>query len=219
MYKLKGIINSKRYIKSLYNFEKIFSFLDQRQKLNIIIYNKGMQKLLGINIEDYKKISQKYKLGKRNGKGREYVKNSNTLIFEGEYLNGKRNGKGQEYYNNGKLKFEGEYNNGKRNGEGKEYYNNGKLKFEGEYNNGKRNGKGQEYYNNGKLKFEGEYKNGERLNGKGYNKNGIMDFQIKNGSGNVKQYYNDDKLKFEGEYLNGKRNGKGKEYIWNVVLP
>jgi len=32
---------------------------------------------------------------------KEYILNTNILIFEGEYLNGKRSGKGREYYNDG----------------------------------------------------------------------------------------------------------------------
>ena len=52
-------------------------------------------------------------------------------IFEGEYKNGKRNGKGKEYIKN-KLIFEGEYLNGKKNGNGKEYNEEGKIIFEGE---------------------------------------------------------------------------------------
>ena len=83
--------------------------------------------------------------------------------------------------------------------------------FEGEYLNGKRNGKGKEYYDNGELKFEGEYLNGKKWNGKGFNKNNEIEYEIKDGNGKVKEYYNG-KLKFEGEYLNGERNGKGKEY-------
>ena len=197
----------------------ICSFLDEKQKLNMIIYNKEIQKMLLVDIEDYKKICKKYKIGEKNGKGREYKLNTNTIIFEGEYLNGTKNGKGKEYYDNNELKFEGEYLNGERNGKGKEYYHNGRLKFEGEYLNGKIwngkgykiygnivyeiiNGKGyiKEYnYYNGDLEFEGEYLNGER-NGKG------------------KEYNNNGKLGFEGEYLNGKRNGKGKEYYSNGKL-
>ena len=54
-----------------------------------------------MKLNDYKKTSGKYKVGEKNGKGREYEINTNALIFEGEYLNGKRNGKGKEYYYNG----------------------------------------------------------------------------------------------------------------------
>ena len=44
-----------REIKSCYNVEKIFSFLEQRIELDLIIYNKQFQKILEVNIEDYKK--------------------------------------------------------------------------------------------------------------------------------------------------------------------
>ena len=60
-----------------------------KQKLNVIIYNKHLQKEQGINIEDYKKISGKYKICE-NRKGKEYLLNINILIYEGEYLNKKR---------------------------------------------------------------------------------------------------------------------------------
>ena len=160
-----------RNIKSTFIIKIIFSYLCEKEKLDMITYNKELQKILQVDIKIYKKISNKYKLGKRNGEGKEYIKNTNILVFEGEYLNGKRNGIGKEY-DNDKLIFEGVYLKGKRNGKGKEYYDNGEVKFEGEYLNGERNGKGKEYNDYGELKFEGEYLNGER-NGKGkeYNDN------------------------------------------------
>ena len=52
LHKRKEISTS---IKSYYNLMEIFSFLNTKQKLNIIIYNKQLQKKLRINIEDYKK--------------------------------------------------------------------------------------------------------------------------------------------------------------------
>ena len=57
--------------------------------------------------------------------------------------------------------------------------------FEGEYLNGKRNGKGKEYNINGKLIFQGEYLNGKRWNGKGYNKEGHLEYELKNGCGKL----------------------------------
>jgi len=154
-----------RDIKSISITKIIVSFLPEKQKLNMIMYNKELQKIFFVDINDYKKISGKYKMGEKNGKGREYIINTNRLIFEGEYLNWKKNGKGKEYYIDGKLKFKGEYLNGKKNGKGKEFYDddNDKVKFEGEYLNEERNGKGKEYYNDGKLKFEGEYLNGIKI--------------------------------------------------------
>ena len=94
-------------IKSEYNIKEVFSFLGRKELLNLIIYNKQFQKFFEINIEDYKKISGKYKVGKKDGRGKEYILNTKILKFEGEYINGKRNGKGKEYTDNGKLIFEG----------------------------------------------------------------------------------------------------------------
>ena len=176
-----------RDIKSSYNIKRIFSFLYEKQKLKMIVYSKELQKMFSIGIEDYKKISGKYKIIGKNGKVKEFIINTDKLIFEGEYLDGKRNRKGKEY-------------------------DNGKIIFEGEYLNGQKYGKGKEYYYNGELKFYGNYLNGKKWNGKGYNKNGNIDYIIKEGKGHIKEYNIKDKIKFDGEYLNGERNGKGKEF-------
>ncbi len=85
-------------IKSLYIIKGIFLFLNEKQKLNLIIYSKQLQKIFGVDSIAYKKISTKYIIGERNGKGEEYSSKGDKLIFKGEYLKGKRNGKGKEYY-------------------------------------------------------------------------------------------------------------------------
>ena len=159
----------------------IFSFLDEKQKLNLIVYNKKIQSMFSVEIENYKIVSGKYKDGTKNGKGKEYDLNTKKVLFTGQYVNGKRNGKG------------------------KEYNNYGMLVFEGEYINGKRNGKGKEYFFNSKTRFEGEYLKGKRWNGKGYNKNGNLEFEMLNGNGQIKEYYDNGKILYEGEYLNGER--------------
>ena len=193
-------------IKSSYIIMNVFSFLEKKQKLNLIIYNKKFQKIFGVGFEDYREISKIYRIVDINGNGGDYIKDTEKLIFVGEYLNGKKRKKGKEYDFSGKLEFEGEYLNGKRwNGNGydkknnivaykltdgngyvKEYHVNGELKFEGEYLNGEKNGKGKEYNLMGMLRFEGEYLNGER-NGKG------------------KEYHFNGDLVFEGEFIKGKR--------------
>ena len=192
-------IKSEKNIKQISKYvlkDTLFSFLSEKKKLEIIIYNKDLQKKLDINIGNYKRISIRYRVGERNGKGKEY-NYDDILLFEGEYLNGKRNGKGKEYDYDGKFLFEGEYLNGERNGKGKEYYKdcyfnpqrNGKvkeyykdkIKFKGEYLNGERNGKGKEYNYDDKLIFEGEYFNERRWNGKGYDVKNNLKFEIKNG--------------------------------------
>ena len=40
--------------------------------MNLITYNKKSQKIIGVDIEDYKETSRKYKIIEKNGKGREY---------------------------------------------------------------------------------------------------------------------------------------------------
>ena len=120
-------------VKSFYFLKIIFSFADEKQKLELIKYNKSLQEILNITLINYKFFSGRYKEYELNGKGKEYNNYSDKLLFEGEYLNEKRNGKGKEYDYDDELIFEGEYLNGKRNGKGKEYYSNDKLKFEGEF--------------------------------------------------------------------------------------
>jgi len=65
---------------------------------------------------------------------------------------------------------------------------------------------------NGKLEYEGEYLYDRKWNGKGYDENGMIIYELINGNGKVKEYDYNGELIYEGEYLNGKRNGKGKEY-------
>ena len=153
---IKNKINI-RDINSSFIIKNIFSFVSEKQLLNLIKYNKLIQNLLSVDITNYKKISFKYKIGEKNGKGKEYLIESNKLIYEGEYLNGKKNEQGKEYYYNGELKFEGEYLNGKRwNGIGYNKY--GIIDFK--INIG--SGQGKEYYGNGKLMLEGDYLYGQR---------------------------------------------------------
>ena len=58
----------------------------------------------------------------------------------------------------------------------------------------------------------------KKWNGKGYDENRNIIYELINGTGKVKEYYDNGKLMFEGEYLNGNRNGKGKEYNYDGKL-
>ena len=62
------------------------------------------------------------------------------------------------------------------------------------------------------MEFEGEFLFNKKWNGKGYDENGNIIYELINGNCKVKEYDYDGYLIFEGEYLNGKRNGKGKVY-------
>ena len=140
------------YIKSKYILKIIFSNINYERKLLLVKYNNNLKERLNINIIDYKHLSGKYFIGKRNGKGKEFNIYNDKLLFEGDYIDGKRNGYGKEYY-------EGLYNGKKA------------IKYEGKYLNGKRNGKGIEYYNNDK-KIRGNIYIWTKYKGKGYDRFG-----------------------------------------------
>ena len=187
--------NLTSIIKSKFIIGKIFSILNQTQKLYIIKYSKKYQNLLDINIEDYINYSGKYIIGGKNWYGKVLRLDNNQTVFEGEYINKKKNGIGLEYFG-GKIIFRGNYKNNKRNGKGIEYTENNKISFEGFFMNGKRNGKGKEY-ENGHLKFEGEYLNGKIWNGKEF----IFDTY--------------DNLIYEVEYLNGEQKTKNEINVFD----
>ena len=224
--KIDKSISLIKSVKSIYIIQRILLHLDEKKKLDILKYNKNIQKQIGIDIEYFKKISGKYKIKEKNGIEKVYALDTNLILFEGKYLNSKKNGEGNEY-KDGKLIFEGEYLNGKKDKKGKEYNNDGELIFEGEYKNGLRNGDGKEYNNKfmhlyhsynyedfkDKLIFEGKYKNGQRWSGKEYSNEGylIYEGEYKNGQRlSGKEYYNKGNLIiYEGTYLEGRRwNGK-----------
>ena len=95
-------------------FQKtLLNHLDEKRKLEIVKYNKSLQKQIGVKLINYKLFKGIYIIYETKEKAREYDFN-NDLIYEGEYLNGKRHGKGKEYYYNGSLLYEGEYLNGKK---------------------------------------------------------------------------------------------------------
>ena len=219
-------------IKSSYFLQNIFFYINDKTKLKLIRYNKGIQNIIGLNLKHYKIFSGRNIIYENKTKGKEYDILTGILLYEGEYLNGERNGKGKEYSFNGLIKFEGDFLNGKKwNGKGlglnksrlyeikegkgyvTEYDDFHRLLFEGEYLNGERNGKGKEYYPDYRiLKFEGVYLNGKKWNGKGYDRYNNKVYELQNGKGFIKEYNDYGRLIFEGEYLNGEKNGIGKEY-------
>ena len=204
---IKYLINDDKIDKT--NEDKKLVFKDKKIEST---FKDGKEKIKEYDVEDDLIFEGDYLYKYRNGKGKEYYKDK-SLLFEGDYINGKRNGFGKEYYNieNKKiLKYEGDYLNGKRNGKGKEYNIKGELIFEGEYlYNSKKRGKA---FINGKLEFEGDYLFNKKFNGNGFDKNGNIIYQLKDGNGKVKEYNDKSKLIFKGEYLEGKRNVNGKEY-------
>ena len=178
-------------INSSYIAKYIFSILNDKIQLKLILYNKQLQNNFDINITNYKIFSGKYKIIDKNGKGKEFNIFNDEIIFEGEYKNKKKNGKGKEYDDEGNLIFEGEYLNGKRHGIGKEYHK------------------------NGNMKFHGEYKEGKFWNGKVYNYSETLISEFKNGKGYIEEYNTYGELSFSCEYLNGEKNGIGETYFYD----
>ena len=177
------VVNLIKTLKSQYIIKDIFSCLEEKTKLTIIVHNKKYQNLLGFSINYYKNTSEKLRIIGKNGICKEYTLKDKILIFEGEFKNGKKNGKAKEFdINIGILRFEGTYLNGKRNGKGKEY--------------------GSDH-----STFKGEFLNGYKIEGKGYDKNGKLNFVLeRNGKG--KFFYENGNIEFEGEYLKGKKMEK-----------
>ena len=74
-------MNLKILVKSKYILKKILLILDEKRKLLLLKYNKDYHKLMGINIDNYKKLSGKIKIGGINGYGKEYEIDEFNLIF------------------------------------------------------------------------------------------------------------------------------------------
>ena len=55
------------------------------------------------------------------------------------------------------------------------------------------------------------------MEGKGYDKNNNIAYELKDGKDLIKEYDDICLLIFEGEYLNGKRNEKEKNMIINMI--
>ena len=126
---LKYSFENRIPIKSKFIIKKIFSHLEYITKLKMVNFNKHLQNVLNIGINDYKFSSKKYKVTK-DGMSSLFLFERNILVYQGQFLNGKRNGPGKEYYNNGKIiKFEGEYLNDKE-WNGKGYNNKGETEYE-----------------------------------------------------------------------------------------
>ena len=211
-------------LKSNAILKKLFGLLENTLCLKIISYNKSFQSKLDKNIEDFKKASKIYLIFEDKEKVKEYDKESNILIFEGEYKNKKRNGFGKEYHK-GKLIFEGQYKDGLKNGPGKAYDEDGKLIFEGLYLNGVEwEGQGQivevdksdTSSEEEKVIYYGKITEG-KINGYGkkVDLKNYIDYE-----GNFikgKKWGHGKELKFsdlvyEGEFKDDKRSGYGKEY-------
>jgi hypothetical protein len=99
------------------------------------------------------------------------MKSKSGDVYKGEYKDGKYFGKGEFLMSNGD-KFLGNWIDGLKNGQGIYTWKEGDI-FEGEFKMGQRQGKATYLYFDGR-KFIGYYENNKRLNGREYDKNGIL---------------------------------------------
>ena len=68
-------------IKSTYFISKTFSYVDEKQKLKIVKYNKNLQKNINISLINYKFFAKKYIIYESNRFGKEYKGYDDILIF------------------------------------------------------------------------------------------------------------------------------------------
>ena len=68
-------------IKSNYILEIIFNLLFGNKKLKLIAYNKYIKENLEKNKGNYKSVCQRQIIFEANGKGKEYLKNTNIIII------------------------------------------------------------------------------------------------------------------------------------------
>ena len=101
------------------------------------------------------------------GKGKLYNKNSdgsNTIIYEGDFINNKYNGFGVTYKKSSQgvnyKEYEGNWLDNYKNGAGIEYYENGQIKYEGNYYDNIPSGEGTLYDDSGNLIFSGQFEEG-----------------------------------------------------------
>ena len=100
-------------IKSSYFIKILFLYIDKKHKLEIVKYNKSLQKNIDISIINSKHLARSYVICEPNGFGKEYNGKDDSLLFVSEYLKGQRNEEGKQYYCN-QIIFEGEYLKGKK---------------------------------------------------------------------------------------------------------
>ena len=61
-------------VKSSYFAKIVFSYLEEKQKLKLVKYNKSFPKKFNFNIKNYIHLKGNYIIYESNGKGKEYDK-------------------------------------------------------------------------------------------------------------------------------------------------
>ena len=98
-------------IKSSYITKLLFIYINEKQKIKLVRYNKSIQNNINLSIinYNYKYFIGKYIIYESNGIGKVYYGYDNALKFKGKYSKNQKNGKGKEYDIEDNLLFESEY--------------------------------------------------------------------------------------------------------------
>ena len=75
-------------IKSNFILKKLYDYVNTKRKLQSIVYNKKIQKKLGLNLIDFRRQSGRY-LEKENDEIIEYNSYNHQKLFVGHYSNEK----------------------------------------------------------------------------------------------------------------------------------
>ena len=70
-------------IKSMFFLKLIFSFTKKKKKLELVKYNKRLQKNLELSLFNHKLFSGRYIIFENKIKGKEYSSYNEVLLFEG----------------------------------------------------------------------------------------------------------------------------------------
>ena len=115
------------------------------------------------------------------------------------------------YYKNNQISQETQ-----RNGICKFYYKNGVIKYTGNMVEGWYDGIWKYFDKKGNLEREDTFKEGNQITEKGYNKNGLLNYELewKNENSYIIKYYYKGFLYEEGTIKNKKKEGVWKQYVY-----
>ena len=115
-----------------------------------VVYNTNNQKIYEGNMSS---------TGKYVDQGKLYYDNeSNSLKYEGNFLNGKYHNNGSLYFPNGNFSYQGDWNHGRRNGQGTSYYEStGTMEYLGDWVNDEKHGNGCLFNESGEQVWSGSF--------------------------------------------------------------
>ena len=130
-----------------------------------ILYENNVSKNLLINFnnsdnEHYEgEVKEVNNSLKYNGNGTLYYNNeSNSINYQGTFLNNKFNDNGILFYQNGNKSYEGNFANGKKNGNGTSYYEStGSIEYTGDWVNDEKHGEGSLFSESGEIVYNGNF--------------------------------------------------------------